>query len=378
MTVKSFLSFIVFAFFATAFASSNTCKKCHPIIYSEYQSSMHSHASIFKDPLHKAVWERHPAKKKKRYVCAQCHTPSDTSIIRKNTLPTPNTPQLKDPISCQTCHTIQSIEKHPKANKNIYIKKKRYFYSADPKRKGKIMTYKEEKKWFGLVTKGSGSPYHTIDYTNPLYYNGKMCMGCHSHKQNNKGFTVCDLEVKQGDSNETCISCHMPQKKGTLANQKQSATHAFHGASIHHKPVDLSRYVILSVTPAAEGFDVIITNKAIHTLFSQPLRLAQLRVLVEHNRETTTLETVNFKRVIGTDGKPSMPWLATEVIEDTTIKAHEKRVVHFAHHLQEGDVVTVQFGYYIADPKAAKRLDITDPEATRFIILKKSRFPIGE
>ncbi|MCF6205950.1 MAG: cytochrome c family protein [Sulfurovum sp.] len=379
MTTLLFRATTLLLFTLSLHAADNaTCKQCHPLIYKEYQNAMHSHASIFKDPVHKAVWDRHPAKAKGNYKCAKCHTPSDHQLLAENGLPKPNHAQMNEPISCQSCHTIERIEEHAQANRNIYSDKKKYFFSANKAKKGKRVIFKEEKHLFGLLTKTTGSPYHDIDYSNENFYNGNMCLGCHDHKENGKGFAVCDMQIKQGDSKETCISCHMPQTKGTLANQKQSATHAFHGANIHHKPADLSRYVILSVTPASKGFDVTVTNKATHTLFPQPLRLAQLRVSVEHNGETISLETVNFKRVIGTNGKPSMPWLATEVIEDTTIKAHEKRVVHFAHDLQRGDTVTAQFGYYIANPKAAKRLGISDPEATRFMILKESRFPIGE
>ncbi len=52
----------------------------------------------------------------------------------------------------------------------------------------KIVEYKKESSWFGLSTKVTGSPYHDVDYRNEIFYNGKVCMGCHSHKENSLGF----------------------------------------------------------------------------------------------------------------------------------------------------------------------------------------------
>ena len=356
---------------------NTTCKKCHPIIYSEYQNSMHAQASIFKDPVHKAVWDKHPAKKKGNYKCAKCHTPSDHQLITQKTSLTDNTIQETEPISCQQCHKIQSIEKHTKANKNILTQKKKYFFSADKALKGQKIVFKETHHFFGLITTASGSPYHDIDYSNENFYNGNMCMGCHSHKQNAKAFSVCDMEIKQGKSKETCISCHMPKVKGSLANQKQSSTHAFHGHSIHNDtPTTLSQYIKLSIDKNKNGFVVNIKNEAIHTLFPQPLRLNQLKVSIEREGEIIPLETKSFKKVIGKDGKPAMPWLANEILENSLIKALETRKVTYNTLLQKSDVVILEFGYYVINPKAAKTLDITDTSVTKFIVLTKKRIEI--
>ena len=364
-------------FYSQAALEDAACKKCHPVIFQEYQDSMHAKASIYKDPIHKAVWDKHPAKQKGNYKCAKCHTPSDHALVEGKTKLTDNAIQENEPISCQLCHRIQSVEKHAKANKNIMSKKEKYFFSANKEKKGQKIIFKEEKTLFGLMTKTSGSPYHDIDYSNENFYTGEMCMGCHAHKQNGKGFVVCDLEVKKKNDKNTCISCHMPKVKGSLANQKESKTHAFHSISIHNgTPETLTKYVKLSLDTTANGFTVSIKNEATHTLFPQPLRLNQLRVEIERGDKTITLDPKNFVRIIGTNGKPSMPWLATEVLKDTTIKAHETRKVDFTTKLQKGDVVTVRFGYYIANPKAAEKLDIKEKSATEFTVLSKKRFHI--
>ena len=373
------LLFVLSAFAVTLSAvqalENTTCKTCHPKIFAEYSRSMHAHASTVRDAVHRAVWEKHPLKQKGTYTCAQCHTPSDHTLSNGKGVPTDNAVQRTEPISCQGCHRIESIEKHAKANRNILTDKPKSFYSADPKRKGEKVIFREESRLFGLITHTTGSPYHDIDYSNEAYYDGKMCMGCHSHKQNSRGFAICDLEVKQGESNATCMSCHMPQTSGAVANQKRTATHAWHGASIHGStPKHLGKYVALTLQPQAKGFTVTIANKATHTLFPHPLRQGQLRVTIVQDGKLIALPPRTFARVIGTDGKPSMPWLADRVIRDTTIKAGEKRTVTFDAVLKKGDEVMVEFGYYLVRPANAKALGLEGTPAEEFIVLKQKRF----
>ena len=356
---------------------NTTCKKCHPTIFAEYQSSIHSKSSIFKDAVHKAVWDKHPAKPKNNYKCAKCHTPSDHDLISGKSKLADNEIQQTEPISCQACHTIESIEKHTKANKNKFTDKKKYFYSANQAKKGTKVVFKEESHFLGMFKTKVGSPFHDIDYSNEGFYDGNMCMGCHSHKQNGKGFVICDLEVKQGDSKETCVSCHMPKIQGSMANQAQTATHSFHGASIHNAtPKELSKYIKLSLEQKEIGFEVAIKNEVTHTLFPQPLRLNQLKVSIEREGKTISLKTESFAKIIGTNGKPAMPWLADTVISNTSIKAHETRKVSYDTVLQKGDAVIIEFGYYMVNPKAAKVLEITDKSVTEFIVLTKKRIKI--
>jgi len=354
---------------------NRTCKACHPKIYQEYQRSIHANSSVYTDTLHKAIWDRHPNKAKGNYSCAKCHTPSDHDLVAGKTSLTDNPVQQTEPISCQTCHQIKSIEKHAKANSNIYTKKKKYFFSADPEKKGQKVIFKEERSFFGLFTKTSGSPYHDIDYSNENYYNGESCMGCHAHKQSSSGFTICDLEVKQGDSKESCISCHMPQTQGALANQKQTPTHAFHGSSIHNgTPTHLSDTVAITLEQNTQGFALTLHNKATHALFVHPLRLGALHVSIERAGETLPLKPVLFHRVIGKSGKPTMPWLADSVLKDSTLKAHEKRKISYQTALHKGDTVVVTLGYHLINPKVADKLGIEEKSLRDFIPLTTKRF----
>lgn len=359
------LSSILFASVQTA--DTATCKKCHPTIAAEFESSMHKKSSIYDDKIHKAVWDKHPAKAKDDYKCAKCHTPNATTENEQH-----------EGITCISCHTISNVEKHAQANKNVYSKKDKTFYSAEAGREGEKVEYKTTTSWWGNKTT-IGSAYHDIDYTNENYYNGQMCMGCHSHKQNAHEFSVCTTDeagAKEKDSN--CITCHMPKIDGTATTVRLSKQHAFHGfAGARVNPEMLSKHVEFGFKNEDKGFEIIVENKAPHNLMTHPLRVVQLKATLIRDSKHTALETHTFVKLIGTDGKPAMPWLATEVVKDTMIKANEKRVVKFDKALQSGDKVEVVLGYFIVNPKAVESLNLQDEkEITKFTVLKSQHFSV--
>ena len=347
-------------------ASSHTCKVCHPAIYKEYSSSIHANSSVYNDKIFNAVWSRHPLKEEGKFKCAKCHTPNDKALIDGKSKLEPNNIQKTEPISCQNCHQIKDIHKGKFTNENEYIKKEKYFYSADSSKKGQKIIFKETSSLFGLIKSTTGSPYHDIDYSNENYYNGNSCLGCHSHKKIENGFEVCSLEVKtKKSSKQTCITCHMPKTLGSFVNLKDSKTHANHATSLKSDNYKLlAKYIDLNITKTSNIAKITIKNQANHALFVHPLRLGQLRVSI--NGKLT--KTVNFHRVIGKDGKATMPWLADSVIKDTTIKAYETKIVEVP--IKKDDKVEATLGYYLVNPKAAKKLNIKDKELLKFRALK--------
>jgi nitrate/TMAO reductase-like tetraheme cytochrome c subunit len=340
---------------------SNTCKKCHPIIYSEFQQSMHKKSTIREDKVHNAVWNKHPDKAKGNYKCAKCHTPEEKKA------------DTNQGVTCISCHTIKRIEKHPKVNKNIYETKDKTFYSAQKGMENKKLVFEKKSSWLGLVEETIGSPYHDIDYTHENFYTGEMCMGCHSHKQNAHKFNVCTTDMKGAkNKNSNCITCHMPKVKGSATTIRESKTHAFHGfVGIRNSPKKLAKYIDISYKKQDNGFDIIIHNKASHNLLTHPLRVIQLKTKLKRNGKIKELKTNTFIKVIGTNNKPSMPWLATQIIKDNMIKANEKRVISFNTKLQKGDEIEAILGYYIVNPKAVKKLGLeNEKELSEFIPLK--------
>jgi len=378
--MNKFILLVLFSSSSMLLASTElktkTCVKCHPKIVKEYQDSAHKNASIYNDPIHKAIWDRHPMKKKGSYKCAKCHTPSDKALLKEGGLPTQNSAQLNEPVSCQTCHKIESIEKHAKANKNIYTKDEKTFFSADSARKGTKLLYQDKTTLFGLFKTRIGSPYHDIDYSNENYYDGGVCLGCHDHKQNGKEFMVCDMQIKEKEGyKENCITCHMPKIKGSFVNLHDSKTHRYHGrTALTANPKQLSKYIKLELVKESNNYAIMIENRANHTLASQPLRLSKLRIYLANGQDEKLIQETPFVRIIGTKDKPSAPWLATQTLKDTLIKAFEKRAISLPNTLKAGDEIVVKFGYHLVNPKIAKKLDLEDEKYVKFVVLSKKRF----
>jgi hypothetical protein len=365
---------------------SLTCKTCHPIIYNEYYDSMHRKASIYNDAVHKAVWDKHPLKKKEQYKCAVCHTPTDKKVLKalktgESALPQDDKVQTQDAVSCLYCHKIKNVESHKKRNVNIMSKETKILYSARQSQKNSTdVSYKIKTSFFGLVTKKSGSPFHDIDFSNENFYNAKMCIGCHSHKENAHDFIVCKMDIdEKTKTKDNCISCHMPKVQGSFTTAVDSKTHRYHGfAGSIHKPQMLAKYVDISLKKSGDGFDIEVKNRANHQLLLHPLRVGELKVDIIRSGESIVLNSTKFMRIIGKDKKPSMPWVADSVLKDNHIKANEVRKIHFDTKLQKGDIVEVRLGHYIVNPKAGKKLGITDADMIKFTLLKKERFSIKE
>lgn len=342
----------------------NTCQSCHPTIYNEFQESFHKKSSIKEDKVHNAVWQKHPANAKGDYKCAKCHTPDNTA---------------HEGMTCISCHSITDIKTHPQSNDNLYESKEKTLYSAQKGMEDKKVIYEEKSSWMGLVKETIGSPYHDIDYSNENYYTGKMCMGCHSHKQNTHQFDVCRTEMSGAQDKESnCISCHMPQVNGSATTIRQGKTHAFHGFSgVRNAPEMLEKYIDINYTKSQNGFEITIHNQAPHNLLTHPLRVVQLKTTLKREGKTKDLKTETFVKIIGTNNKPSMPWLATQVVKDTMIKGDEKRIVAFNQSVQSGDEIETTLGYYIVNPKAVKKLGLEkEKELSSFTLLKRGYFKV--
>lgn len=374
--------FIILNIYANEFIDSTTCKGCHPTIYGEFYDSSHRKASVFENKVHKAMWDLHPDKQKESYTCATCHTPTDLELLKnleenKKAIPENNNVQTQEAISCVYCHSIKDVENHAKSNKNIISEEEKVFYSANENnRDQKNKSFKDEVSLFGMMKEKSGSPFHKIDYSNDNFYTGKMCMGCHSHMQNDNNFDLCRMDEKGAKDEETnCISCHMPKIPGSATSIKITKEHRFHGFASGSKNQDLlAKYIKIDFKENINDFEVSIKNEAAHNLFLQPLRLAQLKVSILRDSKTINLDTKSFARIIGKDGKPTMPWIADSEIENNMLKANERRVINYDFKLQKNDKIEVIFGYYTVNPKMIEKLNLQDDEESKKFNIIFSKF----
>ena len=380
-----FITLINNIYASSKYESKNTCKVCHPNIYNEFYSSSHRKASIYEDEIHKAIWNLHPNNKKEKYTCNQCHTPSDTRVSNalknnQSAIPKKDNIQQNEAVSCKYCHNISDIKKHTSPyDENILSNKTKTFYSANKDLRDKKIKYKDEKSFFGLMKKTKGSPYHDIDYTNDNFYTGKMCMACHSHFENKIGINVCSIDYSGANNEEkNCITCHMPEVKGSVTTIKITKTHKYHGfPGARHKPKMLAKYININLKRTKNGFDLILHNKASHNFLTHPLRLAILKVKIISNKKVIQLKDKKFLRVLAKDSKPAMPWLANMILKDNMLKKEEKRVIKYNAKIKSKDIIYVEFGFYLVNPKLIKKLKLQNSkEATKYNIIKKENFII--
>ncbi len=347
------------------FAKNSECKECHTQIYNEYYTSMHPNSTPKKDPIHNAVWSKHPQNlKQNRYACAKCHSPTSDNLDKmlKNGQKAPfdaSNETHNEGVACAYCHRIESIKKGKMSNTNIISKdEKRYFSTS-------------------LSLKDKKSDYHEITDSNKMK-SGELCLGCHSHKTNKHGVFLCSTDVKNDENAGNCVSCHMPKVEGAPTKDSTKKSHAFHGfAGAHNNWEMLAPYVKFTVAKSKDGFVIYIKNEASHDLLLHPLRVGALFVKVKRGEEIIELKKELFLRVLGKDGKPAMPWIADTTIKDTMIKANEQRAIKYDFKLQKGDRVGMALGWYLVNPKALKKLKLEDTlVATNFNLFKLESYTI--
>ena len=347
-------------FKAVKFETNESCNECHPTIYKEYMKSMHFKATVFRDPIHNAVWEDHPNfKNKTQYKCAQCHIPGADNIADfmnegGQAMPDEKNFTQNEAISCAACHKITSIEKHRQANRNIYSKKKDEYYGI----------------------REQLSIAHLTNSNNRMYSNGKMCMGCHSHRENIKNYIVCVTEdTTKVKSYETCITCHMPQVAGPSSTNSMQKKHFYHGFAGAHNDADmLAKHVTFSVEKIADNaFELNIENRASHDLFPHPLRKSFLKIsLVRNGKNIHKFKEIVMERIMEDENGVAGCTLATKETKSNIVKRDRISVISYNFDLKEGDQLEVEYGYNLVKKEMLKALGLeNNKDARAYKIFKK-------
>ena len=342
------------------FETNESCKECHPVIFDEFTNSMHYQATVFRDEIHRAVWEDHPNfKNKTQYKCAQCHIPGADNIAAfmnagGQAMPDANNASQNEAISCAACHKIKSIEQHRQANRNIYDEKEDAYYGV-----GEQM-----------------SIAHLTDNKNGIYRTGELCMGCHSHRENIKDYVVCITESETKEkSYQTCISCHMPQVDGPSSTNSTHLKHFFHGfAGAHHHQEMLAKEVPLSVDKISDSkLELHIKNKAPHDLFLHPLRMSFIKTaIIRNGKNIHAFDDLKMERVLKDEKGVAGCTNATKETKNTLIKGDRTTTLIINYPLKEKDQLQVEFGYQLVKEAFIKPLGLTqNKNATEYKIFKK-------
>ncbi|MCI5144752.1 MAG: hypothetical protein D3923_04320, partial [Candidatus Electrothrix sp. AR3] len=251
---------------AVPLEKSEKCAGCHPVIFKEWQESFHAKSSAHKDPAHKAVHQAFVKSmtdqgKQGNYHCGNCHAPMSDNLADlmsgKAELDSGNWTQTEG-VGCTFCHRIDSVIEKEKFNQ-YKLNKDGAFHTAQ--------------------ATNPNAPHKTA--LSPLFANGQVCMGCHSHKINGKGAKICVMKEEGGGD---CLSCHMPQAVGGPAiGSMTKNTHRSHKMPGGHDLDMLKKAVTFEAGIKSEGkrkiIDIKVKNIIQHTFPStNPMRIAFVKV----------------------------------------------------------------------------------------------------
>lgn len=189
-----------------SFEMPEACRGCHPVLFSQWQVSLHSVAFI--DPLYWAEAELagKEAGEEVRNFCHSCHAAAATMIEKIPADATKASPLAKSGVPCDLCHTVTKVKRI--GNKNIEVE------TESGTKRG---PYKD-----------SYSPYHLTEYSE-LHTKAEFCATCHNVYHPTNGLPI---ENPYGEWKESpyakqgivCQDCHMtPGPQVTKPNPGQVA-----------------------------------------------------------------------------------------------------------------------------------------------------------
>lgn len=359
--MRTVLFVLICALFLEAkYMDSKSCGECHEKIYAEHVKSMHHNSTVFRDEVHKKVADI--STKEGKYACALCHMPAATNL--RNLLsgkegPNERDVSHQDGVSCFYCHQINKIHTSKANNFNFSS------YKSD-----------EKPKFFGNLNNPDFNDKHE-SADNPIYKNGEVCMGCHSHKENSHGVEVCNTKDEY-DKTSDCISCHMAKKPGgaekfNKRGRDEYASHEFSGIRSEEM---VKSAVSLQLVHNDDVIKLIIQNKMGHAVITQPMRLKFVKTtliregkVIWSNFKESPLEDkeATFAVVFADENaEASMPAKARGYKINQNLKANRIKTVEYKiPALQSGDTVKSEYISYTVNPNIAKKLGLSDEKLSK-------------
>ena len=373
--------------------SSEVCKGCHMEIYKQWKGSMHAQSSALEDPIHATFYQMvmgDPTKegvksKKGTYpVCLQCHAPN---AAKDKTTKLDAKPAYAEGVNCVVCHTLAEYKgtAGEKGKPNLGLKA----YVTSDKLQGP--------QGFKTKTKDAAKPSGPFDPSalkpnphlgkevdfgdqtlslpmeaNPsLMKTNKACMGCHDKRSNMKKVPLCRTgdEYKESATEVTCTSCHMPIANGM-------ASHEMGGG---HDPAMLKRSVVFSVDSKKEGDKlatvVTMKNKQAHSMpTGAPFRNLHMKLTAYDAEGNVVWENAKghpgrtdpkaylMLELLDDTGKRTSPPKATQLGEDTRLKAYEERILNYSIPAKNVALVRGELFYSLLWPELSKKFSEKLPE----------------
>lgn len=358
------------------------CRQCHMQIYEQWKGSMHAQSTALRDPIHRAFYKMlvgDPAKEGVKHkasgkypVCLKCHAPN---AAQDGKTKLDEMPAYEEGVNCMVCHRLKSFKGTRKADGKLRLGLDAYEVSdvcqgpsgftmtlqkhAEAARGQKQSTKDNPHIVKPMVTMADPDAEPAEEMALPLESNPSIlktsaaCLGCHDKRKNPQGVDLCQTgdEYIKGNTFVTCQSCHMPVSGGV-------ADHSMGGG---HKVEMLRRALLMTLKAEKNGTSikatVSIQNQQPHKVpTGAPFRNMAMKVTA-FDADGNTLWT-NFKKhpakedpkayfvyLMGKDGKPAGPPVATEILKDTRLVPYEKRQVTYDIPADKVSVVRVEMFY---------------------------------
>ncbi len=342
------------------FKTAESCGKCHPQIFQEWQQSMHANATAQKDPLFNGMysWGVEDTQGKLKKKCIVCHSPMSTVF---NSIDS-NKAYNQEGITCQFCHGAKEIDAFHSA-KDIQIDLTT-IYSSQPK---------------------PDNPAHAVAHRDH-FEQGEICLPCHAEMHNPKGVQVCatgnEWQSYHEQTGKNCQDCHMPDIEG-------HPSHLFPGT---HKGGVLKNAVDMKLNWRENELSITLNNTgAGHALpTGTPLRMVILKVMgynksgkvIWENWKNNPIKedkSALFMKILG-DAKgngPVPPWKATQIIYDRHLMPGEP--ISIGYQIEDKSLydIEVRLLYRFAPPPILRKLNITDPHFTQPKLIVEKGMKVG-
>ena len=335
-----------------------SCKGCHANVYEEWTESMHSRSHHSKDPIYGSMRSLRMKKQGEQIAsnCAKCHnsrSPDATDTVAGMA-----------GVSCASCHNVAEV----------HIEPGRFGVDA--------LTWEED----GVLRssrdlKPGASPVHGTGPALPEMKDGvTLCLACHNNTKTPSGAPACTTgnEFRAADSDETCVSCHMPTVEGpagAVGRQDEHASHAFlgpHRAWYQDDTSILEAAVEMTAAFDDEGLSVTLKNVSAHSFPSGfPGRMAIVKVVsfddvgkpvwsnFEENPMAEAPDSVLNKVYHDKDGMPAPAPFAEKLVRDTRLGPTETRELRYDIP-PEALSAKATLIYRLLPPPLAKTLQIAD------------------
>jgi hypothetical protein len=345
--------------------SAEICQTCHEEIYRQWKGSMHAQSTALADPIHGAFYgmevgdpraEGQVHKKTGSFpVCLQCHAPN---AARDKTTKLDAHVAYSEGVNCVACHTLQNYKGIEGEDGKLRLGLQAYQVSdnlqgpaAFPRGVQQLAAAGDDLFGGAVDTAGDSQkpnphlgepveidgieiPALTMEASPFLMKTSDACMGCHDRRNNAQNVALCATgdEFVESGSRVACQSCHMPVSNGLV-------DHSMGGG---HDPAMLKRAVVFDVRSELDGeivkTTVVMQNSQPHSVpTGAPFRNMYVKLTAYDAQGEVVWQNAEghpakddpkaylYYSLADDKGMPAPPPTATQVGEDTRLKAHERR-----------------------------------------------------